>query len=310
MLVSVVIPTYNRLPILKKCLLSLENQSIKSPSFEYEVIVVDDGSTDGTSEWLHKNKDLLPHVILIEQKHGGPAIGRNKGVNKSKGEVIVFIDSDLVVESNFLSNHIKSLSNYWNKYNNKFCFTYGTVINTVNFNNPTSERYKLKDISWAYFATGNVAIDKNILLKSGLFDPDFCLYGWEDLELGERLRKMGVILLKCPKAVGYHWHPAFTLDQIPNLIRVEKERAKMGLVFYNKHPTLRVRFIIQYTILHRILWETLTVFGFLNEKRLKPLLRFLINRGYYHLALELLRVPLNLIAVRQIYKEAHLARRT
>ena len=68
---------------------------------------------------------------------------------------------------------------------------------------------------------------------------------------------MGVKLIKCPKAIGYHWHPALSLDQIPNLIRIEKERAKMGLIFYRKHPTLRVKFIIQYTFIHRLLWEIL-----------------------------------------------------
>ena len=50
----------------------------------------------------------------------------------------------------------------WDRLGNRFCFTYGAVINTSNFDNPTSEPHKLSDLSWAYFATGNVAIDKNI----------------------------------------------------------------------------------------------------------------------------------------------------
>jgi len=161
-------------------------------------------------------------------------------------------------------------------------------------------------LSWAYFATGNVAIDKKILEKSGLFDTSFRLYGWEDLELGERLRYMGVKLIKCPKAIGFHWHPALSLDQIPNLIRIEKERAKMGLVFYRKHPTLRVKFIIQFTFFHRCLWELLTFGGLINTKSLRPLLAFLIRHGQSGLAMELLRLPLNLIGVRQIFREASL----
>ena len=161
-------------------------------------------------------------------------------------------------------------------------------------------------MSWAYFATGNVAIDKKVLEKSGLFDTSFRLYGWEDLELGERLRNMGVKLIKCPKAIGYHWHPALALDQIPNLIRIEKERAKMGLIFYRKHPTLRVKFIIQYTFIHRFLWEGLTIGGLINTNSIRPLLAFLINNGQSSLAMELLRLPLNLIGVRQIFREASL----
>jgi GT2 family glycosyltransferase len=178
------------------------------------------------------------------------------------------------------------------------------VVNTANFADPTSERHKLRDLSWAYFATGNVAIDRGVLERSGLFDCSFRLYGWEDLELGERLRRMGVALIKCPEAVGYHWHPALTLDQIPNLIRVEGERARMGLVFFRKHPTRRVRFIIQFTWLHRLLWEVLTLGGLVNQHSLRPLLRWLIQNGYSGMAMEVLRLPLNRIGVRTLFQVA------
>ncbi len=306
MFVSVIIPTYNRKPILEKCLLALENQQSISEIENYEVVVVDDGSTDGTTSWLEKNPQNFPHVRLIEQVHGGPAEARNLGVNNSNGDVIVFIDSDLVVTSSFLASHISALVRFWNSRGNRLCFTYGAVINTSNFQHPTSESHKLQDNSWAYFATGNVAIDKDVLVRSGLFDTSFRLYGWEDLELGERLRQMSVELIKCPRAVGYHWHPALTLNQIPDLIRIEKERAKMGLVFYKKHPTIRVRFIIQFTLLHRCLWELLTIGGIVNHRTLRPLLSFLLRKGHSGVAMELLRLPLNLISVRELFKEASL----
>ncbi len=306
MLISVVIPTYNRLPILRKCLDALENQILNDEIHNFEIVIVDDGSTDGTVDWLGNNFESYPHLRLFEQPHGGPALGRNHGVEKSQGDLIVFIDSDLVVDRYFLTNHVNSLITAWEKLGNRKCFTYGSVINTSNFNNPTSESFKLQDLSWAYFATGNVAIDKKVLEKSGLFDNSFRLYGWEDLELGERLRNMGVKLIKCPGAIGYHWHPALALDQIPKLIRIEKERAKMGLVFYRKHPTWRVKFIIQFTFFHRCLWEFLTFGGLINTKTLRPLLAFLIKNGQSGLAMELLRLPLNLIGVRQIFREASL----
>ena len=308
MFISVVIPTYNRLPILKKCLSALERQNLINQIEGYEILVIDDGSTDGTISWINKNHLKFPHVCLFEQSHGGPALARNFGIKKSQGDLIVFIDSDLVVTKNFLSAHAKALTMAWARRGNRNCFTYGQVINTTDFDSPTLEPFKLQDNSWAYFATGNVAIDKVLLEKSGLFDPSFQLYGWEDLELGERLRSMGVELIKCPKAVGYHWHPALSIDQIPHLVRIEQERAKMGLIFYRKHPTLRVRFIIQYTILHRLLWETLTLFGLINHKNIQPLLAFLLKMGYPSLAMEILRIPLNLIGVRSIYREIALSR--
>ncbi|MEB3355093.1 MAG: galactosyltransferase-related protein, partial [Cyanobacteriota bacterium] len=165
------------------------------------------------------------------------------------------------------------------------------------------------DLSWAYFATGNVAIDRTLLERAGLFDPTFHLYGWEDLELGERLRRLGVRLVRCPQAVGYHWHPPLSLDQIPRLVEVERERARMGLVFFRKHPTWRVRFIIQYTWLHRLLWELLSLGGLLNPRSLRPLLAWLIRRGQSGLAMEILRLPLNRIGVQTLFRLARQERR-
>jgi glycosyltransferase involved in cell wall biosynthesis len=307
MVPSVVIPTYNRRPILEKALLALEDQRLEPPLQDYEVVVVDDGSTDGTAEWLRQEAERFPHVRLVEQDHGGPADGRNRGVDHARGDVIVFIDSDLVVTGTFLLEHARALEARWQQSGNRLCFTYGAVINTANFEDPTSEPHKLSDHSWAYFATGNVAIDRQLLERAGLFDTGFRLYGWEDLELGERLRRLGVELVRCPAAAGYHWHPALRLEQLPDLVRIEQERARMGLVFYRKHPTRRVRFIIQFTWLHRLLWEVLTLGGLVNERTLRPLLAWLIRRGQPGLAMELLRLPLNRLGVRALYREARAA---
>ena len=307
MFLSVVIPTYNRLPILQKCLRALEAQRLDEPVQGFEVVLVDDGSSDDTVAWIQQNGADLPHVRLICQEHGGPAEGRNRGVDAARGDVIVFIDSDLVVADGFLMAHADALQRSWQHQGNRLCFTYGAVINTANFEDPTSERHKLRDASWAYFATGNVAIDRDVLERAGLFDTAFRLYGWEDLELGERLRQLGVRLVRCPQAVGYHWHPPLSLAQIPRLIEVERERARMGLVFYRKHPSRRVRLIIQYTWFHWLLWELLTGFGLLNERSLRPLLGWLIRHGQAAWAMELLRLPLNRIGVRSLFREARRA---
>ncbi|MEB3234309.1 MAG: glycosyltransferase family A protein [Cyanobacteriota bacterium] len=304
MFFSVVIPTYNRLPILQKCLRALEQQQLVAAISGYEVVLVDDGSTDDTVAWVQSQAEALPHVRLICQNHGGPAAGRNRGVQAARGDVIVFIDSDLVVTCGFLSAHAAALQQAWTRQGDRRCFTYGAVINTANFEDPTSERHKLRDASWAYFATGNVAIDRSVLEQAGLFDTAFRLYGWEDLELGERLRRLGVQLIRCPQAVGYHWHPALSLEQIPRLIEVERERARMGLVFYRKHPSRRVRLIIQYPRFPWLLWELRTLGGLLNERSLRPLLAWLIRNGQAAWAMELLRLPLNRIGVRSLFAEA------
>jgi len=99
MFLSVVIPTYNRLPILQKCLRALEQQRLEAPISNYEVVVVDDGSTDETVQWLLHNGGQLPHVRLVQQDHGGPAEGRNRGVDNARGDVIVFTGASAVIAS-------------------------------------------------------------------------------------------------------------------------------------------------------------------------------------------------------------------
>lgn len=302
MFFSIVIPTYNRLPILQKCLQALEFQQLTNQLVEgYEIIVVDDGSTDETLTWLANTQDNLPHLKLFTQSHQGAAAARNLGVEKACGDTIIFIDSDLVVTEKFLQAHATALELGKNKFKSDRVFTYGWVINTSNFDYPTSEPYKITDFSAAYFATGNVAIAKKWLLEAGLFDLRFQQYGWEDLELGVRLKQLGLKLIKCPEAVGYHWHPPFNLEQIPQLIDREIQRGKMGIVFYQKHPTWDVRMMIQMTILHRLLWGVLSLGGTLNEKTMKPLLQWLIDLGKPQLALEIARIFLNWYNVKGVY---------
>lgn len=303
MFFSVVIPTYNRLPILEKCLRAMERQQYDAagPIQGYEIVVVDDGSTDGTVAWLQEHAAEFPHVRLFEQNHLGPAAARNLGVEKATGDTIIFIDSDLVVLDDFLHHHAVGLLTGQKKLGSDRIFTYGRVINTCNFDDPTAEPFKVTDYSRAYFATGNVAIARHWLMQAGLFDTQFTLYGWEDLELGVRLKNLGLTLEKVPEAVGYHWHPPFSLDQIPSLINKEIERGRMGVVFYQKHPTFEVRLMIQMTWLHRILWGVLSLGGLLNENTMAPLLRWLIRQGKPQLALEIARVFLNWYNVQGVY---------
>jgi glycosyltransferase involved in cell wall biosynthesis len=299
---SIVIPTYNRLPILEKCLRALERQLYSENSLQgYEVIVVDDGSTDGTVAWLRQHQAELPHVVLFEQDHKGPSVARNVGIEQSQGDTIIFIDSDLVVLEDFLQNHATALQSAQMRLGHDRLFTYGRVVNTANFDNPTSEPFKITDYSQAFFATTNVAIAKHWLVEAGLFDPQFTLYGWEDLELGVRLKNLGLSLIKVPEAVGYHWHPPFSLEDVPSLIDKEIQRGRMGVLFYQKHPIRDVRMMIQMTWLHRILWGVLSLGGRLNEHTLAPLLRWLIAQGKPQLALEVARVFLNWYTVQGVY---------
>ncbi len=300
MFFSVVIPTYNRKSILEKCLQVLERQQLIA-AHRYEIVLVDDGSTDGTVAWLQDQAAQFPHLRLFCQDHQGPAAARNLGVEQAAGDTIVFIDSDLVVTEHFLQAHAIALTQGRQALDHDRLFTYGRVVNTCNFDNPTAEPYKLTDFSAAYFATGNVAIARTWLEQAGPFDSRFQLYGWEDLELGVRLKKLGLKLIKAPAAIGYHWHPPFSLAQIPSLIDKEIQRGRMGVLFYQKHPTWNVRMMIQMTWLHRLLWGLLSLGGQLNEHTLAPLLQWLIQQGKPQLALEITRIFLNWYNVQSVY---------
>lgn len=100
-LLSVIIPTYNRAALLQQCLDSLEKQDF--PKVNFEVIVVDDGSSDETRSVLAGPFSFTLRPIFAE--HGGAAKARNRGIRESTGEVIVFTDDDCFPDPTFLRLH-------------------------------------------------------------------------------------------------------------------------------------------------------------------------------------------------------------
>ena len=289
---SVVIPTYNRLNILKKCLTALENQNFDQV---YEILVVDDGSTDDTVEFLRSHPEQFPHVKVLQQNHAAAAVARNLGIDEAQGEYIVFVDSDIIVTSDYLAGHAEALAN------EDRAFTYGRLINTANYDDPTSEKSDIVFFPGAYFDTCNAAIAKKWLVQAGKFDTQFNEYGWEDLELGVRLKKLDLKLIKCAKALGYHYHAPFSLSQIPRLLNAEEQRGRMAVKFYQKHPTLNVALMIQRTPLHLGLWGILTLGGLINDRSLRPLLQWLIEQNKSEVAMEIFRIYMNWYNVYWMY---------
>ena len=105
MTVSVIIPTYNRSNILNRTVDSVLNQNYS----DFEVIVVNDGSDDNTSEIINSYDD--PRITLYEQENKGLSAARNKGINMSEGEYISFIDDDDEYFTNFLQKAVEELEN-------------------------------------------------------------------------------------------------------------------------------------------------------------------------------------------------------
>lgn len=272
--VSVVIPTYNRRVILEKALLALAKQTLAADDFE--VIVIDDGSTDGTAEMIEK-LTVPYHLVYRRQKRGGPASARNHGLRLARADLIVFIDSDIVVCEEFLAAHKAA-------HAEPGVIGHGPVIHTDNLDDPTSATMKITDISRAFFATGNASIRKQHVFEAGLFDEDFVEYGWEDLELGIRLRRLGLKAVQVPEAKGYHYKKRLTVDDVPNWCQRELERGHTAVIFYRKVPTFRVRMMTNITPVAFGLDRLLTVGNWPGRQTTQKLLRWLENRGH-HLAL-------------------------
>ncbi len=103
--ISIIIPTYNEEEDIAKCIASLLNQTQK----DFELIIVDDGSTDKTKEIVKTFVKKDKRVKLIKGEHKGPGFSRNLGAKKAKGKVLVFVDADMIFEKNFIKNLTKPI---------------------------------------------------------------------------------------------------------------------------------------------------------------------------------------------------------
>lgn len=291
--ISVIIPTYNRKKLLEIILPQILNQNFEE---NYEVILSDDCSKDETNLYIEDLKKTYKNLIYIySPERRGPAHARNLALKNSKGKLIVFIDSDIFVEKNFIKNHYEI-----QKENNFNVLVQGPVINTYNWEKPWEEKFKMRDISSAYFATGNASISRELLLKAGFFDENFTFYGWEDLELGVRLKKLKVKLVRSEKVKVWHLSIPPDLNNLPYLFEKEKERAKSAIYFYKKHQTLEVKMMIQLGKIYEIGNFIQRMFGLINEKNIEKFWKLAEKKGYHTLSQILLSGVLNKVYLEEL----------
>lgn len=105
MKISVIIPTFNEEKVIINCLTSLDNQK----SRDFEVIVVDDGSTDKTVELIESFKPKTYKLTILHRNHLGAGMARNAGVKEAKGSIVVFVDADMTFEKVFLGNLVSPI---------------------------------------------------------------------------------------------------------------------------------------------------------------------------------------------------------
>lgn len=234
---SVIIPTYNRAAILSHTLQSLTLQTIGSA--EFEVIVIDDGSTDETYSVVRSFENVLTISYLYQDDLGNrTGEARNWGISQAKASICIFVDAGMLLSSRCIEEHIRI--HQTEERLAVIGYAYGfeefneldrTLVELVNTTEPdetiahlrsNSQFWDLRETNyrrhydrledlpapWVYFWTCNVSVKRQDLVKVGLFDLNFDLtWGFEDIELAYRLHQDGVkIVLHRPAAAIHYPH--------------------------------------------------------------------------------------------------------
>lgn len=229
MRISVVIATKDREAYLERALASFEHQ-LGAPSFE--VIVVDNASTDGTKGVVERAiaRARYPITYVFE---GEPNRGkaRNRGIERAQGYLVLFCDDDVVAPPGFLAAHEAA-------HDTSNVVANGPILNVPSYDDrpkPSAANY-----SRAFLCTCNASMPKHALDAVGGFDEEFRLYGWEDTELGARLREHGLRWKFAWDAYIWHIKPP-----TENTLEVESrkaiEKARMAARYLAKSPTPRAR---------------------------------------------------------------------
>ncbi len=241
--VSVIIPTKNRSALLAEAIERIESQTV--PREQYEVIVIDNDSTDDTRQVLEQKARTYSNLKYGLQEKRGPAATRNAGLRLANAEVVLFIDDDVQAAHSLVQAHFECHQRIPN----------ASVIGAVEipWDNTTDPflRY-LRDhrilnpytpskgpIDFSYYHTCNVSTPTNVLLNVGGFNESFQIPAMEDIELGYRLEKAGSRMVFAPDAKAVHYRFPGYRDFID---RSEQAGYWLGQLL-QLHPELKSRFV-------------------------------------------------------------------
>ena len=209
---SVVVPTFSREEKIKKCLDFISRQQLPSSSFE--VIVVDDGSLDDTSNLLDLLSSEYSWLRVEKKENGGASSARNRGISLALGEIVLFIDDDIYVKDpHFFEKHVR----FHQTHPEPYFAALGKVIwdrdlkitpfmHWLDHGGPQFAYHKLnkyQECDHRFFYTANVSL-KKVLLNEESFDLNFKGWGFEDTELAYRLMRKGMKLIYLPEACAEH----------------------------------------------------------------------------------------------------------
>jgi glycosyltransferase involved in cell wall biosynthesis len=233
--VSVIIPTFCKRELLEPTLSSLGQQTY--PAESIEVIVVDDGSDDGTFEYLRSLEMPYTLVPILHEVNKGRAAARNTAVRAATGDLIVFVDDDMRCEPDLIERHVSFHDAH------PGVVVIGSAVTAPEFGRSTVFSYldemgvhRLQPGSLSparYFATNNASVERRHLLDVGMFDEKFTSYGCEDTELAFRLEEdAGLRFMYCAGAVAYHLH----LQTLDDVLAKRMDSVRPLIRLLAKHP--------------------------------------------------------------------------
>jgi glycosyltransferase involved in cell wall biosynthesis len=199
-------PCYNKAGVILQVLDALVRQTLSQR--EFEVLVVDDGSTDGTQD-IVAGTSLPASFRYLPQRNRGAAVARNLGVREAHGDLILFLDADVVADPGLLEAHVASherrshvlimgrLRDLPPESTNLF---HDVIHSTAVFDHGEQE----KELPFIDGFTGNLSLTRDAFDRIGPFDEAFPRSGFEDTEFIYRATRMGYPLVYDPTGVGYH----------------------------------------------------------------------------------------------------------
>lgn len=214
-LISVVVPTFRRPDLLTRCLSALAGQTV--PPDQLEVIVVDDGSADDTTQVLAEASRTMPNLVALRQPtNRGPAAARNRGVSAATAALVLFFDDDVVAEPTSVATHLELHAAApdpstgilgrvdWHPDLRVTPFMHWLDASGLQFGFDTWIRPGPVEPPYAAFYTANLSLPKALLDRVGGFDERFPHAAYEDMELAWRLTDAGFRMRYHPEARVFH----------------------------------------------------------------------------------------------------------
>lgn len=281
MKISIIIGSLNQRLVLEKTLYSLFYQT--TPPSDYEIIVADSSSTDGTKEWANS---LTPpcNFQFLSLQNKGKAHARNQGISHAKADIILITDADMIAKTNLIEEHLKAHQ----KSKTPSCYE-GLTYNLKKLAWPTTseniEPYIKRNypayakLGWFYFLTGNLSLPKKLFEEMNGFSEEFIGYGWEDIELGYRLAQKKIPLFYLKSAINYHYHVVEPSKQIDRNF----DKGVSAKIVLKKHPELKLFLGINPVSvgIYRLLKKKPKIYNWLQNQYKNPKNKVMENLSFY-----------------------------